>query len=218
MSVKGLDASRQGSKEHTKSSVGQLDPEIVLPVSLSRNSSPLPRIFLPFGAASPGSSWLGNRHRFFVHALVLALLFISPSAFAQKSELPDGAGKDVMLRVCGQCHAATMVLGKGNTRDGWTQVVGEMVARGAQGSDDDFGAIVDYLTANFPPQADVQKVNVNKADATALQSGLQLTAKDASAIVDYRKQNGDFKTLDDLKKVPGIDAAKLDSEKQKISF
>jgi competence protein ComEA len=151
-------------------------------------------------------------------ALVLCLLLLPSIAFAQKSELPDGAGKDVMLRVCGQCHAATVVMGKGNTRDGWSQVVGEMVARGAQGSDDDFATVVDYLTANFPPKADAKKVNVNKAQPSELQTALELSTKDAEAIVDYRKQNGDFKTLADLKKVPGLDAAKLDSESQKISF
>lgn len=152
------------------------------------------------------------------------LVLFSSLVFAQKTQLPDTPGKDVVLRVCGACHAPEMVIGKGNTRDGWTQVVGEMISRGAQGSDDDFSAIVDYLTANFPPKsdaspkADASKVNVNKAAASDLQTGLQLTAKDSSAIVDYRKQNGDFKTLDDLKKVPGVDIAKLDSEKDKIGF
>jgi competence protein ComEA len=147
-----------------------------------------------------------------------ALVFVSGLALAQKSQLPDAPGKDVLQRVCGACHAPEMVVGKGNTRDGWTQVVGEMISRGAQGSDEDFGTVVDYLTTNFPPKSDVAKVNVNQADAPLLQSGLQLTAKDATALVAYRKQNGDFKTLDDLKKVPGIDAAKLDSEKDKIGF
>jgi competence protein ComEA len=139
-------------------------------------------------------------------------------AFAQKAQLPDAPGKDVVQRVCGACHAPEMVIGKGNTRDGWTQVVDQMVSRGAQGSDEDFGTVVDYLTANFPPKSEGSKVNVNKAAASELQTGLQLSAKDSAAMVDYRKQNGNFKTLDDLKKVPGIDAAKLDGEKDKIEF
>lgn len=159
-----------------------------------------------------------SRICFSAHIVALSLLITSPETFAQQSQLPDGEGKDVVQRVCGQCHAANLVTGKGNTRDGWTQVVGEMIARGAQGSDDDFGEIVDYLTSNFPPKTEVKKVNVNKADASELQSELQLVQKDATAIVGYRKQNGDFKTLDDLRKVPGIDAAKLESVKQKIAF
>jgi len=94
----------------------------------------------------------------------------------------------------------------------------QMISRGAQGSDDDFATIVDYLATNLPPHADVKKVNVNKAAAAELASGLQITDKDASAILDYRKQNGDFKSLADLKKVPGIDAARLDSVKDRIAF
>jgi competence protein ComEA len=36
--------------------------------------------------------------------------------------------------------------------------------------------------------------------------------------VGYRLQNGTFKTLDDLKKVPGVDAAKLDAKRDLIDF
>gem|GEM_PF-3888231 len=79
--------------------------------------------------------------------------------FGQKAQLPDGPGKDVMQRVCGACHAAEVVVGKGNTRDGWTQLVSEMITRGAQGSEDDFATVVDYLTTNFPPKADPKKVS-----------------------------------------------------------
>ena len=122
------------------------------------------------------------------------------------------------MRVCAQCHGVEIVAGKGNTRDGWTEVVSQMIARGAQGSDDDFSAIVDYLAANLPPHSDVKKINVNKAPAAELSATLQISDKEAGAIVDYRKQNGDFKSMADLKKVPGVDAAKLDSAKDKIAF
>jgi len=40
----------------------------------------------------------------------------------------------------------------------------------------------------------------------------------AEAIVAYRQANGDFKTLDDLKKVPGLDAVKVDAQKTRITF
>jgi competence protein ComEA len=144
--------------------------------------------------------------------LILFAVFCSLLA-AQKSSLPDGPGKDVVQRVCAQCHAVEIFTVKGNTRDGWTQTVTEMISRGAQGSDDDFGMVVDYLTANFPP-----KVNVNKASAGDLKAALELEQKDADAIVGYRKQNGDFKSLDDLKKVPGLDAGKLEGLKGRIVF
>jgi competence ComEA-like helix-hairpin-helix protein len=134
-------------------------------------------------------------------------------------QLPDGPGKDVVERVCSACHGPEIVMGKALTKDGWTQVVEDMIQRGAQGSDDDFAQIVDYLAAHFPPQSEsAKKVNVNKAPADELQSGLSLSAVQAKAIVDYRQQNGDFKSLADLKKVSSLDAAKIDAIKDRIVF
>ncbi|MCB1875207.1 MAG: helix-hairpin-helix domain-containing protein [Chromatiales bacterium] len=48
-------------------------------------------------------------------------------------------------------------------------------------------------------------VNINKADVEALQENLPgIGPVKAKAIVDYRKKNGPFKNVDDLKQVPGI--------------
>jgi competence protein ComEA len=149
---------------------------------------------------------------------VIFLVVFAPLLSAQKAQLPEAAGKDTVMRVCAQCHGVEIFAGKGNTRDGWTEVVGQMIARGAQGSDDDFAVIVDYLATNLPPHSDVKKINVNKAPAAELSAGLQISDKEAGALVDYRKQNGDFKSMADLKKVPGVDAAKLDNAKDRITF
>ncbi len=132
---------------------------------------------------------------------------------AQTGSLPDGPGKEVVQRVCTQCHAVEVVTAKGNTRDGWMQVVTEMISRGAQGSDDDFGKVVDYLAVHFPV-----KVNVNQASAGDLQAGLGLGQKEAEAIVGYRKQHGAFQSLEDLKKVPGLDAGQVEGLKGRIVF
>jgi mono/diheme cytochrome c family protein len=75
----------------------------------------------------------------------------------KQQQLPDGPGKEAMQRVCSGCHGAEIVIGRGLTRDGWTQVVTEMIERGAQGSEDDFGQIVEYLATNFPPKSDTNK-------------------------------------------------------------
>jgi competence protein ComEA len=72
------------------------------------------------------------------------------------------------------------------------------------------------LAKNFGD--DAPKVNVNHEAAKGLQDQLALTDKEAQAIVDYRGKNGDFKTLDDLKKVPGLDGAKIDAKKDRIAF
>ena len=73
--------------------------------------------------------------------------------------------------------------------------------------------IVEYLAKTFPAHA-----NVNKATAKELQAILEISPESASSIVGYRQKNGSFKTLDDLKKVPGVDAAKLDAKRDVIDF
>ena len=96
----------------------------------------------------------------------------------------------------------------------WRQVTaGQLPAEAHKRGDEELDLVVKYLAKNFGP-----KVSVNKADASDLVSGLSLSEKDAGAIVSYRKDHGNFKTLDDLKKVPGVDAQKLDSAKDRIMF
>lgn len=68
--------------------------------------------------------------------------------------LPDGPGKEIVQRVCGStCHGQEIVAGKGYTRDGWSNVVNGMVARGAKASASEFGDIVEYLGKNLPPRS-----------------------------------------------------------------
>jgi len=47
-------------------------------------------------------------------------------------------------------------------------------------------------------------VNLNTADEATLTSLKGIGAVKAKAIIAYRQQNGPFKSVDDLKKVPGI--------------
>jgi len=61
-------------------------------------------------------------------------------------------------------------------------------------------------------------VNTNKAPSAEIASVLEITAAQADAIVKYRTDHGDFKTLDDVKKVPGLASANLDMKKDRIVF
>ena len=134
----------------------------------------------------------------------------------QYPEFPAGAGRDTFLRVCSKCHSPDNVRANGQDRQGWENTITKMAGMGATATDDEFTSILDYLVKNFPPQA--SKTNVNKATAAELQSGLGLSPAEAGAIVQYREKNGDFKSIDDLKKVPGVDAEKLDEKKDQIAF
>ncbi|MGR8930350.1 MAG: ComEA family DNA-binding protein [Gammaproteobacteria bacterium] len=56
-----------------------------------------------------------------------------------------------------------------------------------------------------PVVAFAEPVNINQADATTISESLTgIGPKKAEAIIEYRKEHGDFKTLDDLQKVKGI--------------
>lgn len=89
--------------------------------------------------------------------MVFFSMFAMVANAAPAKQLPDGPGKEPLERVCSACHGPEMVMGRGLTKDGWTQVVQDMIQRGAQGSEDDFNQIVDYLAKNFPPRSNSQK-------------------------------------------------------------
>ena len=141
-------------------------------------------------------------------------LLLTAAAGAQSvPDLPEGKGKAEFARVCGHCHGVAIVIKKGNTAAGWADVVDDMVSRGAQGTQDDFDLVVEYLAAHFGP-----KVNVNRADADELSTALGLSPAEARAIVHYRETAGSFKDWRDLERVPQIDIKKLEKEKDRIDF
>lgn len=136
---------------------------------------------------------------------------------AAHPEFPPGDGRDTTLRVCGKCHSPTIVLAYGQKRAGWEKTITKMVQLGAVGSDEDFTDIADYLTANFPP-SDIPKIFVNKATDQQFATILGISIEDAKAIVAYRDKNGDFKSIDDLKRVPNVDSKKIDAKKDNLVF
>jgi competence protein ComEA len=148
-------------------------------------------------------------------ALLIPFLAIS-FTIAQAQDLPPGKGKELVENTCGSCHGLDVIVAQQATKDGWASIVDYMVSRGATGTPAEIQTIVDYLAKNYPAAA--AKTNVNKASSMDLQTKLELSAKDADAIVKYRTDHGDFKDFDGLSKVPGIDTAKLTAKKDSIGF
>jgi len=126
--------------------------------------------------------------------------------------LPDGPGKDVVLKLCRDCHDLDTVTAENRTKDGWKKTIEKMGERGAEGTEDQFEAVIVYLTKNFG------RVNINAGTADELVAGLGFSAKEAEAVVDYRGANGVYKDWQDLKKVKGMDAAKVDAQKNHIAL
>jgi hypothetical protein len=67
----------------------------------------------------------------------------------QASSLPDGPGKQALLKSCTTCHDESMVIGVRRTKDDWDRLIEEMVAKGATATDAELDAISAYLTKNF---------------------------------------------------------------------
>lgn len=60
-------------------------------------------------------------------------------------------------------------------------------------------------------------VNLNSASLTELQAVNGIGPKKAEAIVEYRKKNGPFKTVDDLKKVSGFGDKSLEKMRSELT-
>jgi len=145
--------------------------------------------------------------------VALTLLF----AAAAWAQLPDGPGKAETLKMCSQCHELARSISLHQDRAGWQATMDKMVTLGAQGTDAEKTAVVDYLAAHYPAE-EIPKIHVNTARAIEFESGLSLRRSQAAAVIEYRNKNGPFKSIADLEKVPGIDAAKIEEKKDRLVF
>ena len=98
---------------------------------------------------------------------------------------------------------------------GWADQVAEMVDRGAKGTEKDLAAVTEYLAQNFGKDS---KINVNTAPLVELKAILRITAQEAMAVLKYRDTNGKFKAWQDLQKVPGVEARKIEEKKDLMAF
>jgi mono/diheme cytochrome c family protein len=145
--------------------------------------------------------------------LFLALAPLSLASFALAQDLPAGPGKDKTEMICGACHGLEGVMNMNTPKSAWQDIVEDMRGRGADGKEEDFKAIVDYLAKFYGAI-----VQVNKANAKDIQDQLYLTSDEAAAIVKYRDANGGIKDWASLAKVPGLDIAKIEPLKKRVKF
>jgi competence protein ComEA len=143
---------------------------------------------------------------------VFAVALAGGQPTAPKDPFPESAGKPALLKICSNCHTADTVIQSMRTRQEWSDVIDQMARFGAEGSDQEFDQILTYLSRHFSP------IKVNKATAKDLESALDVPAAVAEAIVAQRAKNGDFKTLEELKSVPGLEADRIEAQKARILF
>jgi mono/diheme cytochrome c family protein len=66
--------------------------------------------------------------------------------------LPAGPGRDVMVRVCAQCHSPEIAAQQTLDAPGWKALVDQMANNGANATDVEFDTIAKYLAASFKPK------------------------------------------------------------------
>jgi hypothetical protein len=75
--------------------------------------------------------------------------YIYYEASKEVAGLPDGPGKAAFEKICASCHEAAQAIDARRTRAEWQRVVDDMVARGAEGTDEEIATITAYLTKFF---------------------------------------------------------------------
>ncbi len=159
----------------------------------------------------------------FLRAALLTLasaLFLGTTTLkssARQVVAPDGPGKAELQKLCSGCHELEKSFSLKQDRDGWHRTMEKMVAFGMKSTEDEYKAVLEYLVKNYAAE-EVPKLKVNKATAIELESGLSLKRSQAAAVIAYREKNGVFKSIADLKKVPGLDPEKIEAKKDRLTF
>jgi competence protein ComEA len=131
---------------------------------------------------------------------------------AQADKLPEAPGKPVVVKACTSCHDTSIMTDAPRTIAGWIDVMYLMKDFGAVLTEAESQTVTDYLVTNLA------LVEMNKAEAGHLALVFGVTDTVAKEVVAFRDKQGGFKTIDDLKKAPGLDAAKIDALKDRLLF
>jgi competence protein ComEA len=132
-------------------------------------------------------------------------------------DLPEGKGRQTLENTCAECHGLDRALADMHTLNGWREIAVRMRSKGATMTDSELETLVDYLFQNFGID-EKARVNVNKASEKEIETGLEVTAAEAAAIVRHRSGKRPFKDWRDLTKVEGVDPAKIEARKDRLLF
>ena len=146
-------------------------------------------------------------------ANVTALMAKAPGELTQEEQDSlDAAADATMQRVCIACHPFENITRTRRTVREWSDQVTNMAQRGAPGTEKDFALVKRYLTRWYGI------VRVNSATPEELSAVLGLPLKVATAVVDYRKEHGNFTDVAGLLKVDGVDKAKIEEQPEALRF
>jgi competence protein ComEA len=103
------------------------------------------------------------------------------------------------------------------SRKGWTETIDKMKGVGAQGTEQEFQAILDYLSTYFQGDVD-EALDLNTAEALDLESMLQLLRRESAAFLQFRSKHGPFTSMADLKDLDPAILKKIDARKDRVVF
>jgi hypothetical protein len=132
--------------------------------------------------------------------------------------MPEGSGKQVILRECTACHLPDHFVKYQHTPEEWQTIVVRMGQRVKSATKGELDSVQQYLTSNFPKTQDASRLNVNKATAKEIEARLSLTPEEATAVVEYRQRHGEFREWGELLAIYGVDGKKIQVAKDKMSF
>jgi hypothetical protein len=125
--------------------------------------------------------------------------------------LPDGPEKTVVVRMCTSCHELSIGAKQRMTRDNWAELVDNMAGRGAEGTPEEFDAVVGYLARNFGPPVDVNTASANDLEKAGF------TKDEVAAIVRVRADHP-LHSAADLVNVGTLTRKRIDELKDGLAF
>ena len=131
-----------------------------------------------------------------------------------QDRLPPGEGRVTVESLCAtRCHGPSTILKARRTPRGWETILEKMLERGAEMSDSEYDTILDYLSQRL-----LATVNVNTAPAALIVEVLEISEKEAAAIVDGRRKVGPLRTWEDVARLSGVEPGVIEERKARLVF
>jgi competence protein ComEA len=146
-----------------------------------------------------------------MRSCLIAVLALCASGVRAENTSAAAVDAATFRALCGSCHSTALVEGL-RTEEEWREEVDQMIKVGARGTEEQFQRVMRVLMRTLG------RVNVNTATAPQIAAVLDLTDSAAEALVKRRAAAGKFKTLEDLKRVSGVDPARLEARKDRVIF
>ena len=118
--------------------------------------------------------------------------------------LPPGNAKDLTAERCSSCHSLERTVQLRKAKNGWEDIVFDMVGRGAPIFIDEANQIIEYLTAVLGPGAP-PFIDVNRAAKEDMVKVPGISPELADKLLAYRKDHGPLASRDQIREVLGLD-------------